>query len=847
MDYYSQWATVSAGIRQGLVTTGEYDSVLAKINSSQISPQEYLNISKEIPDILNVYNKNGELVQQVYKDTRSFYNGSTVGYDTPASLAQQIDSNIGSGGTAVATKTTTVKKVINVATDPQTGKAVLSKNITLYKDGTPTVTQGLASSCLAAIAAAAAGINLGKTIDSTLYNANPDFWDSHGMSELNPETWGNITSGDDSLGATLFNLVFGINPTTGDPQTYIDENAFAYLAAYMMSRGVFNKFELQSTDFDPIVPATLNYTWEYPTHAANDLNLYLDTILTDSYAITNGYILNTAHPYSSGSESKQGIVICIGDENSVITHYDTVGTTYHNLIDVSEASITINDTTYYAAPVMIYNSANRTPDTPYSDITDLTGTVSDGTPAIRNICTDALNLVYNNRATREVQGVPGINNQVNSRQFDTSGITDFSDIAAVLLALQSQFPELWQNRLEFSPDGSTNKIYIPVGFPTGGTGESNQTTTEGATQADTEPKIDEKGDNATDELIKTIIEMLTGDQTDMDTDTDTPADVPEKPADDYDKGDGSTPVPVIPVGSASALWKIYNPSQAELDTFGSWLWSSSFVDQLLKVFSDPMQAIIGLHKIYVDPSVSGSGPIRVGYLTSTATANYVDDQYLELDCGSVSLSEFYGSVYDYDPFTRISLFLPFIGFVDISNTECMRGTISIKYKIDVLTGCCLALVSVNRDLEDVIKYQFSGNCAVQYPVSSGSYVGIVTGLLGIAGGIAGTVLSGGALAPILMGAGASIGSMHTSVQHSGNISANAGAMGVKKPYILVERPQTKYADKAGVEGLPQNKYIKLSTVSGLIKVKTAMFTGFDDATSQEMSLIRDKLSSGVYL
>ena len=106
----------------------------------------------------------------------------------------------------------------------------------------------------------------------------------------------------------------------------------------------------------------------------------------------------------------------------------------------------------------------------------------------------------------------------------------------------------------------------------------------------------------------------------------------------------------------------------------------------------------------------------------------------------------------------------------------MRSTIHIIYHVDVLTGACLAEVKINRDSAGGTLFQYSGNAAVQYPISSGSYMSIISGIMSLAGGVAGTIATGGAAMPVLLGAGASVGRMHTDISHSGGFSGNAGAM-----------------------------------------------------------------------
>ena len=116
-------------------------------------------------------------------------------------------------------------------------------------NGTKGVTGGgstvkVMSQVSAAVAAAGLGIKLGKAIDSTLYNLNPDFWDNNGMASLNPQTWNSITAdmSDSGWEGTLkraFNAIYGLDPNTGKSQMYLDADAAAYLAMYMDSKGVF--------------------------------------------------------------------------------------------------------------------------------------------------------------------------------------------------------------------------------------------------------------------------------------------------------------------------------------------------------------------------------------------------------------------------------------------------------------------------------------------------------------------------------------------------------------------------------------------------------------------------------
>ena len=271
------------------------------------------------------------------------------------------------------------------------------------------------------------------------------------------------------------------------------------------------------------------------------------------------------------------------------------------------------------------------------------------------------------------------------------------------------------------------------------------------------------------------------------------------------------------------------------------------MDQIKKLFNDPMQSIIGLHKIFCTPTVSGSSNIKVGYLDSGVTSNVVSNQYTTLSCGSVDLAEYFGNVFDYSPYTDVSLYLPFVGIVRLNVADVMRATLTVTYHFDVLTGACLVEVKVTRDSHDAVIYQYTGNAAAQYPLSSGSYMGILSGILSIAGGIAGTVATGGAAAPLLIGSAASALSMKTKVERSGSLSGNSGAMGIKIPYLIINRPQAALADNyQNYIGIPTNQETLISDTTGFVKYDVIHLTGVP-ATEKEKSEIQTLFSQGVLI
>ena len=317
-----------------------------------------------------------------------------------------------------------------------------------------------------------------------------------------------------------------------------------------------------------------------------------------------------------------------------------------------------------------------------------------------------------------------------------------------------------------------------------------------------------------------------------------------------------TPTPDNPAiagggGSATGLANLYNPTLAQLKQFSRWLWGSDGLnlDQLKKLLQDPMQAIIGLHVMYATPTTGADRDIQVGYINSGVTSKIVTEQYTEIDCGTVTINEYFGDARDYSPFTQVYCYLPFIGIVELNADDVVNSVLGIKYKIDVLTGCCLAQLTVKKYGLDAVLYTYTGNCAVQMPITSGNYLSTVSSLLGVVVSAGTAALTGGALAPVAIEAATSAvaGGAKASVAMSGSLGSNAGAMGIRKPYLIIKRVES--ADANGYNefyGSPTNKRVNLSQLTGYVRVKDINLSG-TNATEDEQNEIVTLLKEGVIL
>ena len=756
--------------------------------------------------------------------------GTIVGWWNKSTGSENIIRDIGSVSNSNTIGGTTQS---NAITNIQTSPAVTQSASGSFKitNSPPTVSGKLLANggVAPAIAAVATGLSLGVTIDKALYAAKPGFLSDEQLESLNPDNWKQISSVVDEqwtamgyptigkIGRKVFDTILGVDSTDNSTQMYIDEDAYAYMAWYLQNAKVFNP---TITVDDSKVDKSVMY---YPDY---QYNIKTASSLTISYTQTG--VLETKIPHDN-SEPVYALIITHTGSSTLVSLVSKAPFSVTRTVNGVSSELTATNGRLYGKYTYYRTSTTASSDFPNTTTTTPEPIIMTGGVA-GNQNQDIIYLtLYGTHKYSTIDGA-GIQNSATLPSLSTA-----TDLESVKTMLKQQYPDVWTNsvaRQVLQPDGTLKTFtYVPVPTPN---------TTD---WMDTEPTGDGSQQSQKDTVVNP--DMDTSIKDTISSSGSTSPTTPNPP----DTGGGSSPTVVPPVGKASSLWSIYNPTLEQVNQFGSWLWSSNFVEQLKKLFNDPMQAIIGLHKVYSPVQTSGQGTIKCGYLDSGVPSKLVSEQYVTVDCGSVDLQEYFGNVFDYPPYTEVSIYLPFIGIQRLDTSDVMRSTISVKYHIDVLSGACMAEVNVQRDAAGGTLYTFTGDAAVRYPVSSGSYMSMVSSIVSA---VAGTAMI--AVAPSTAGIlGATAGVAHSffnarnNVQHSGSFTGNAGAMGSKIPYLIISRPQTAMADKfETLSGYPSNTYTPLSACKGFTQVKYCHVENLN-ATDAEKQEIEQLLKEGVIL
>ena len=337
--------------------------------------------------------------------------------------------------------------------------------------------------------------------------------------------------------------------------------------------------------------------------------------------------------------------------------------------------------------------------------------------------------------------------------------------------------------------------------------------------------------------------------------------------------EGETPLPVIPTipvpfsSQNDGLISVYHPTDTQLKNFASWLWVTYADPSIEKLWNNPFDGVISLMEIYCTPTDIGAKNIRSGFLDSGISAQTIS-RYTEIDCGTVSIPEFYGNYLDYSPYSKCHVYLPFIGMVELNVDDIVGHAVNISYKIDEYNGACIAQITVAKttmvgaqevDYSNVM-YQFSGNCAVELPLAGGTQSAIRAGLIqaaayglssvigGVVSGVGGNI--GGMVSQMAYGAAnavSSVVSAKSSVQHSGSFGSSFGALGFKTPYIVVTRPkQIDVVNYNQLYGFPAHAAVTIGSCNGYLRVREVNVKSAT-ASDEEKALIESLLKEGVYV
>ena len=250
------------------------------------------------------------------------------------------------------------------------------------------------------------------------------------------------------------------------------------------------------------------------------------------------------------------------------------------------------------------------------------------------------------------------------------------------------------------------------------------------------------------------------------------------------------------------FFTIYEPTNANMKKINDAIFINAADGTTINV----QQYFSSYKKFYCKIPVAGYKPLKGGRYDFGEQAPYVKEHTIIVDCGSVEIPEQNQSLLDYSPFSRLTIYLPFIGFQELDDKVVVGHTLKVQYVVDVLSGRCLAQLFVDStDLKSCFA-EYGGTIAADeiFGTDNGyNYYGAYE--------------------------------LMTTMQ-----------LGELSCYVLIHTKIPLEGDIVNYKGLPTNEIVKVGDVTGFIKYSSIHVDGMT-ATDSEKSEIESLLMSGIFV
>ena len=314
--------------------------------------------------------------------------------------------------------------------------------------------------------------------------------------------------------------------------------------------------------------------------------------------------------------------------------------------------------------------------------------------------------------------------------------------------------------------------------------------------------------------------------------------------DDYhDPSDNEddTPDDSTDVSVSGEVCKTFKIDQIELKKLSQFLWTSDFFDNILLVNNSPIENIISLKALIGTVATSGtSQTLTLGNVTTTANVVPCNES-ITINVGSITLPRKYNNFLDFEPYTKVQIYLPFYGCAMLDSSLVIGRAITIKYIIDVITATAkIKIIHDNKTL-----YEFKTTCGSDLPITSSNRASVEMGYLSSGVGMGVSIASGNVLGGLASGLSMAQSQYHSTT--SGNVSGVLNFHDSRMITVLVDRPvYTELRNFNKTHGRVCNLSKTLRELRGFTKCAENVQIPFN-CLDEERTMIIEQLVNGVII
>lgn len=296
------------------------------------------------------------------------------------------------------------------------------------------------------------------------------------------------------------------------------------------------------------------------------------------------------------------------------------------------------------------------------------------------------------------------------------------------------------------------------------------------------------------------------------------------------------------------MTKTYVIDKGRLQQLGRKLWDYSFYDFIQNLNASPIENIVSI-KMFPFTIPGGTdeeivlGNVGMGVLGKPVDVDYNCKHVI--NSSGTTIAKKYAAKYNYlnaTPFTKLSIFLPYIGFKDLDASVFLDHSLKVEYIVDILTGSCVAMVYA----DNVPIVQYNGLMGLDIPISATNRAQVEAGIIQNVGN-----------SVIQLGSG-NIGGAASSALNILSQSYHTETQGISSPscnsfithdvFYILETPEVQFPNAyAHTHGLPLYLTKSLNKLAGFTVCDNVDTSGIQGATLEEKEYIKNALEEGVYL
>ena len=311
----------------------------------------------------------------------------------------------------------------------------------------------------------------------------------------------------------------------------------------------------------------------------------------------------------------------------------------------------------------------------------------------------------------------------------------------------------------------------------------------------------------------------------------------------------------------------YIISSLQLDQIVDLLTDKTFMTDIQLLFTNPADYITGVtwYPFKLDDFIGGTyAPVVLAGMPSTGITGMRLSHNFQMckRVASFKIDRRFNNFMDFDPYTKVQIYLPFLGFYDLPINEIFNRYVYVYYALDLETAMGTAYIETNGR----VIMTASGRIGIDLPLGSSNrnemmkanienagklVAGIIATTYGGNSTTAGSLLKAGGIKTAIS---AGIDTFIANQLRYNRGTDSGGSENIVSPnevYLIITRP--KPIDGGSIPsyinemGLPVSKTKTLSECHGFTIIGSIHLENFESATDTEIKMIEDSLHKGVIL